>query len=142
MTSMLIVGLAGAVIYRRKKGIANQPKKSSESELEEAPSTTLTPKGLSISKEAEFVNRATEITNEKARLAEKAKKDLAIFLESIPKTVIVPQRMVIIKDRQKFFDEWAAEEGGKESIQEMYKKSPSKFSAADVQYLKSKKILI
>jgi hypothetical protein len=47
----------------------------------------------------------------------------------------------VIKDREKFLDEWAAEEGGVQSIREMYAKKPSMFSSSDLYYLRSKGIL-
>lgn len=56
-------------------------------------------------------------------------------------SVAVQPKQYILKDRQKFFDDWAAEEGGVQSIKDMYAKSPSKFNAADVYYLQSKGIL-
>lgn len=56
-------------------------------------------------------------------------------------TVNIPQRQFILKDRQKFLDDWAAEEGGVQAIRDMYKKRPSAFPKADIVYLQSKGIL-
>ena len=56
-------------------------------------------------------------------------------------TIKTPQRQFILKDRQKFLDDWAAGEGGVQAIRDMYKKRPSAFPKADVVYLQSKGIL-
>ena len=56
-------------------------------------------------------------------------------------SVNIPQREFILKDRQKFLDDWAAGEGGVQSIRDMYNKRPSAFPKADVVYLQSKGIL-
>ena len=56
-------------------------------------------------------------------------------------TVNIPQREFILKDRQKFLDDWAAGEGGVQSIRDMYKKRPSAFPKADIVYLQSNGIL-
>jgi hypothetical protein len=53
----------------------------------------------------------------------------------------IKNKPFVIKNREKFFDEWAAEEGGVQSIRDMYAKSPTKFSEADLYYLRSKGIL-
>lgn len=54
---------------------------------------------------------------------------------------IPPKTTTTIKNREKFFDEWIAEEGGADSIREMYAKRPNSFSQSDIAYLQSKGVL-
>lgn len=144
MTSMLAVGLIGFVVLQKqrgKKSIGQEQEENDDNSTKE-PTSLIIPKGLSNTT-SDFISKSNQITQEQNRLAEEQKKALSLYLGDIPKTVFIPTRTTVtIKDRNKFFDEWAAEEGGKESIQEMYKKNPSRFTASDVQYLKSKKILV
>lgn len=55
--------------------------------------------------------------------------------------IINPPTRTTISDRQKFFDGWIAEEGGADSIREMYAKRPDRFSQSDIAYLQSKGVL-
>lgn len=55
--------------------------------------------------------------------------------------IIKPPTRTTISDRQKFFDEWIAEEGGADSIREMFAKRPDRFSQSDIAYLQSKGVL-
>jgi hypothetical protein len=82
-------------------------------------------------------SETTEIVNSK--VTKKTNPKSTLTLDKI--VLKIPQRQFIIKDRQKFLDEWAAEEGGVQSIRDMYKKRPSAFQKYDVIYLQSKGIL-
>lgn len=103
--------------------------------------------GLGVASAGAIVYMLLRKRKSKEETIEPSKKNAAISktsdankaplnLKDIRITVAQPQP--IIKDRQKFFDEWAAEEGGIQSIKDMYAKKPSSFSSADIYYLQLK----
>jgi len=89
--------------------------------------------------------KTTQINKPTNELSSVAPQSLKPIIESNPifeqRFITLPQRQYNIKDRNKFLDEWIAEEGGADSIREMYNKRPSAFPPSDVAYLKSKGVL-
>jgi hypothetical protein len=89
--------------------------------------------------------KTTQINKPSNELSSVAPQSIKPIIESNPifeqRFITLPQRQYNIKDRNKFLDEWIAEEGGADSIREMYNKRPSAFPPSDVAYLKSKGVL-